>query len=153
MQKTSPVAILNTLHKALLMGQVLFAAVSFYLVYTKVFTAPAKELEKYLQVAALLAVAIGLYAGLTIFKKRLQQINDTTTGAKEKFEKYRTAVIIQWSLLEAPALFCIICFMVTGNYAFLALAVVVMFLFVMMAPSKMKIMLQLQISEAALDDL
>jgi hypothetical protein len=153
MQKGSAVAILNTMHKALLMGQVLFAVVSVYLVYSKAFTAPAKEQEKILQVAALMAAATGIYAALTIFRKKLQQIRDMQTGIKEKFEKYRTANITQWALLEAPALICIICFLLTGNYAFLALAIVVMFLFVMTAPSKLKIMLQLQISEADFDEL
>jgi hypothetical protein len=153
MQKGAALKILTLLHKALLMGQILFAAVCFYLVYTNTMLSAAKELEKFLQVAALILVAAGTYAGMAIFKKKLQQIRDIQTDAKEKFAIYRSACIIQWALLEGPSLFCIICFFLTGNYAFLALAIVVMFLFVMMAPSKTKILLQLQISEAELEDL
>ena len=153
MQKGNALKILNVLHKALLMGQVLFAAVCFYLVYTNTMLSPAKEFEKVLQVAALVIVAVGVYAGITIFKKKLQQIRDTQANAKEKFAIYRSACIIQWALLEGPWLFCILCFFLTGNYAFMALAIVVMFLFVMTAPSKIKILMQLQISEADLDEL
>jgi hypothetical protein len=153
MQKGTALKSLITMHKVMLMGQVLFAAVGFYLVYSNTFHSPAKELEKILQAAALIATVTGVYAGITIFKKKLQQGRDMQSGDKEKFGVYRTACLIQWALLEAPALFCILCLLLTGNYAFLALAVVMMFLFAMMAPSKIKIILQLQISEAALDDL
>lgn len=153
MQKGTALKLLITMHKVMLMGQVLFAAVGFYLVYSNTFLSPAKELEKTLQVVALIATVAGVYAGITIFKKKLQRVRDMQSGAKDKFVVYRTACLIQWALLEAPALFCILCLLLTGNYAFLALAVVMMFLFAMMAPSKIKIVLQLQITEAELDDL
>ena len=74
-------------------------------------------------------------------------------GAKEKFAVYRSASIIEWALLEAPVLFCIVCFFLTGNYAFMALAVVLIFLFVLVAPSKTKTLNHLQINEAELDEL
>jgi hypothetical protein len=75
------------------------------------------------------------------------------TGVKEKFPAYRSASILQWAILDGPSLFCIICFFLTGNYAFLALSVVIMFLFTMTAPSKSKIILQLQINESEFEDL
>ena len=112
-----------------------------------------EELDKVLQVAALIITAAGIFAGMTLFKKKLMQIREMQTGAKEKFDLYRSACIIQWALLEGPSIFCIICFFLTGNYAFLALVLVVLFLFAMTAPSKLKILLQLQISESELDDL
>lgn len=152
MQKGNALKILNILHKALLMGQVVFAAVCAYLVYTKAIAPAATELEKVLQVAALIITTGGVYAGMVIFKKKLLQIRDMQSD-KEKFAAYRAASIIQWALLEGPSLFCIICFFLTGNYAFLALAVVIMFLFVMATPSKNKILTQLQISESELNEL
>jgi uncharacterized membrane protein YbhN (UPF0104 family) len=153
MQQISPLKVLNTIHKAMLTGQVLFAAVGFYLVYSNTLEPPAKELEKILQVVALTVTAACVYAGITLFKKRLQQIREMQTGAKEKFEKYRSACILQWALTEAPVLLCIICLFLTGNYAFLALAAVLIILFAMMAPSKIKIILHLQIGEQEVDDL
>ena len=81
------------------------------------------------------------------------QIREMQIAVKEKFDRYRRACIVQWALLEGPSIFCIICFFVTGNYAFPALVLVILFLFVMTAPSKLKIVLQLQISESELDDL
>ena len=153
MQKGKGLQVLNIIHKALMMGQILFAAVCIYLIYSKSVLPLANYLDKILQVVALALTAGGIFAGMTLFKKKLMQIREMQTGAKEKFDLYRSACIIQWALLEGPSIFCIICFFVTGNYAFLALVLIILFLFAMTAPSKVKILLQLQISESELDDL
>ena len=153
MQKGKGLQVLNIIHKALMTGQILFASVCIYLIYSKSVLPMGEEIDKVLQVAALVITVAGIFAGMTLFKKKLMQIREMQTGAKEKFDLYRSACIIQWALLEGPSIFCIICFFLTGNYAFLAVVLVVLFLFAMTAPSKVKILLQLQISEAELDDL
>ena len=153
MQKGNALKVLYVLHKALLMGQILFAAACVYIIYTKTVLPSAADLEKILQVAALIITAAGVYAGTTIFKKKLELIREMQTGARQKFAQYRAASIIQWALLEGPSIFCTICFLLTGNYAFLALSVVIMFLFAVIGPSKNKILTQLQITESELDEL
>ena len=153
MQKQNGLKMLNIMHKVLLMGQVFFAVICAFIVYTKSILPPAKEQEKILQVAALIITAAGIYAAITLFKKKLMQIREMQINTKEKFLLYRAASIVQWALLEGPSLFCIICFFLTGNYAFLALAIAIMFLFILMAPSKNKILTQLQISEAEQEEL
>ena len=151
MQQGHALKALNIIYKALMAGQILFASVCIYLIYSKLVLPAADELDKVLQVVALIITAGGIFTGMSLFKKKLVQIRETSAGAEEKFNLYRSACIIQWALLEGPSLFCIICFFLTGNYAFLALMVVVLFLFAMTAPSKIKVLQQLQISEAELD--
>ena len=153
MQKGNGLKALSVIHRALMMGQILFASVCIYLIYSKLVLPLANDLDKILQVVTLALTAGGIFAGMSFFKKKLMQIREMQTGAKEKFNLYRSACIIQWALLEGPSIFCIICFFLTGNYAFLALVLIVVILFAMTAPSKVKILLQLQISEAELDDL
>ena len=153
MQQGSALKALNIIHKALMTGQILFATVCIYLTYTKTIDSPAKDLDRVLQVAALVITAAGIFAGMSFFKKKLLHLRGMQTSTKEKFNQYRSACIVQWALLEGPSIFCIICFFLTGNYAFLALMVVVLFLFAVTAPSKLKVQLQLQISEAELDEL
>ncbi|MEO6252698.1 MAG: hypothetical protein ABIO79_05305 [Ferruginibacter sp.] len=153
MQKGNALKLLQILHKALLMGQILFAALCVYVIYTRSVVPSVAAQEKILQVAALMLTAGGLYAGITIFKKKLILIREMQTDARQKFAQYRAASIIQWALLEGPAILCSICFFLTGNYAFLALSMVIMFLFAMIGPSKNKILAQLQISESELDEL
>jgi hypothetical protein len=153
MQKGNALKALNILHKALMAMQILFASVCASFVYSQGVLPAAKELDKVLQVIALVLTAGGIFAGMSLFKKKLTQIREMETAAKEKFNLYRGACILQWALMEGPSLFCVTCFFLTGNYAFLVIVLVVIFLFAMTAPSKSKILLQLQISEAELDEL
>lgn len=153
MQKGNAVKALNIIHKGLVAGQLMFAAIAAYLLYSGAVIPAATELDKTLQIATLAITAAGIFAGFAIFKKKSARIRDMQGGAKEKFEQYRSACIIQWALMEGPAIFCIICFFLTGNYAFLALVAFIIILFTMTGPSKFKIQLQLQISEAELDEL
>ncbi len=152
MQQGNSFKVLSIMHKVLLAGQVLFSAVCAYLVYAKILVPPAPELNKVLQVAALVAAAGGIYGGMLLFKKKLVDIR-AMEHAKEKFALYRAACLLQWALMEGPSLFCTICFFLTGNYAFLALVLVIVFVFTMTAPSKLKMQLQLQVSEAELEEL
>ena len=110
MQKGAAFKILSILHKGLMMGQVLFSGICIYLVYTNTILPAAKELDKILQVVALIITAGGIYAGITFFKKKLMQIRAMQAAAKEKFALYRTACLIQWALLEGPSIFCTIGF-------------------------------------------
>ncbi|MGG9962149.1 hypothetical protein [Ferruginibacter sp. SUN106] len=153
MNKGGAIKALTIIHKAMLVGQILFAAVCVYIVYAKIEVSPLKELDRILQVLAVVLAAGGFFAGTSLFKKKLLQARDLPTDTKEKFALYRTACIIQWALIEFPCLFCIICFFLTGNYAFIALAAVLILLFGMLAPAKAKIIFQLGISEDELNEL
>lgn len=141
------------IHKAMLIGQLLFAVIAFYLVYSNSFTNEFQNLNQILQVIALVFSAAGFYVGSLLFKKKLLQARETLTGTKDKWALYRTACMLQWAMLEAPCIFVTISFLLTGNYAFLALAVTLIILFAMMAPTKFKIVFQLQMSEAEIADL
>lgn len=142
------------MHKAMLTGQLVFAAVAFYLVYSNLFPFQnLKNLDRVLQVVALVCSAGGFYVGQLLFKKGLIAAKTIQANSKVKLLRYRQACILQWALIEGPCLFAIICFLLTHNYAFLALAALLIFLFTMMAPSKLKIALQLQISEEEVNEL
>ena len=138
----------------MMVGQLIFLSVLFYLDHSKTLLPPLVEHEKILQVAAILFTSITLFAGIGIFKKKLALIKeDLLTEAKEKFTTYRQASMLQWSLTEAPVLVCGICYIMTGKMAFLALAALPFLFFVMQAPVKNKVIMKLEISEAELDEL
>lgn len=142
------------MHRALLVGQLLFLGIMFYLGYSKRTIPPLAEQDKVFQVIAIIFAAIAFFAGISLFKKKVTALkDDLNITTKEKFEKYRSACIIQWALLEGACLFCGICFFLTGNYAFLALAGMLLLLFIMQAPSKDKMALQLGLSIADIDAL
>ena len=141
------------LHKSMLVGQLFFAMVAFYLVYSNQFTTSLSYLDRVLQLIAIAFSAAAVYGGNLLFKKKLAEAKAVITGAKEKMAIYRQACIIQLAMLEGAGLFSIICFLLTRNYAFLVMAAVLMALFAMMAPSKLKITIQLQITEAEIETL
>lgn len=153
MNKGTGMKSLNIIHKAMLMGQIIFAAVCLYLVYSGIIKTFSNELDKLLQIIALALSAAGLFGGSTYFKKKILLIKDMQTNVKSKFEVYRTTCLLQWALLEVPVIFSVICFFLTANYAFIALALLLIIIFAMQAPSKSKVALQLQVNEAELEDL
>jgi Na+/H+ antiporter NhaD/arsenite permease-like protein len=154
MKKNTGFAALKMIHIALLAGQVLFAGVIFYLVNSKAIKPVFTAQDRTFQLIAIVMAAAAYFIGANIFKTKLAQIrSDENSTTQEKFIKYRTACIIQWALLEAATLFCIISFFLIGNFSFAALAVLLIILFAMQAPAKSKMALQLGINTEAVEEL
>jgi hypothetical protein len=144
-----PIKQLQKIHAALLLGQVVFCILSIFLVYTKTWQAPLAELNNVLQVVCILFAAITCYIGIElVFKKRIFAVrNNKAMPVGEKFAIYKQASIIQWSCIESAVLLSTICFLLVGNYAFIALSVTLILLFAIMGVSKQKLMLLLNISD------
>lgn len=154
MKKAAAFSVLKTVHLAMLFGQLLFISILFYLVYSKKAIPPLAEQDRIFQVIAILFAGLAFFIGFNIFKKRLAVIRDKVhLTTMEKFDKYRSACIIQWALLEGAALFCGICFFLTGNYAFLALAALLILFFAMQVPHKNKTAQQLGLGTDDIDAL
>lgn len=136
-------AFLKIIHLALLSGQLLFSFVVFYMVYSKMMLPAMQDQDKTFQLMAIAFAALAYFAGNTLFKKKMVQLRNTPDASiKEKFVQYRTACLIQWALLEAATLFCGVSFLLTGNYAFLALGGLLIVLFILLAPNRTRIALQ-----------
>ncbi len=154
MKQASVFSTLTLMHRAMLAGQVIFTAIMFYLVYSKTMLPILAKEEKNLQAIALLSTAVALFAGNKLFKRKLEQIKeDPGASAKDNLIKYRSASLLQWGLVEIPCLICGICLLVTGNYAFLALAIVTILYFAALMPVKNKIADHLNLNSAELDEL
>ncbi len=135
----------------MLLGQVIFAAIAVFLKYNNQFPSSLTEMDKVFQVIAIALSFAGFFTGMSLFKKKVQQLKDSPNSVAAKAEGYRSASITQWALLEGPSIFCIICFLLTGNYAFIGLSVALMLLFALAAPAKAKIMLLLGFSEQEME--
>ena len=139
---------LTILHKALLFGQMIFAAIAVFLVYSGTKIAEIdKETEKVLQVTVIVFAVAAFFLGARIFKRKVQAARESSEALVKKFTAFTLASIIQWALIEGATLFAIVCFLITGNYAFIVLAAVLMVLFVMMAPVRVKVAFLLGLSE------
>ncbi|HSC39950.1 MAG TPA: hypothetical protein VLD19_18835 [Chitinophagaceae bacterium] len=150
-QKGNEFKALQILHMAMLTGMALFAVVAVFLV-TKGLIPANKALEKPLQVVALLVSVGSTAAGFALFNKRIKSIQPTDTVAS-RITIYRAAAILRWALIEFPVLLSIISFILTGNYAFLALAIALILVFVVVRPAKPVIIFLLQLNEKEVSEL
>ena len=136
------------LHRTLLAGMIMIAAITYYMVHTVHFTSALAAQEKTLQIMAIVFAFAGVYAGNHLFRKRIKEIADEPhLPLNDKFIKYRAANIILWALIDAPALFAVLCYLLTDNLAILIFAASLMLVFTMTSPSKQKTILHLQLNE------
>ena len=152
-RKSGYLGSLRNMHLALLAGQCVMLGIALYLVVQKKIPPAEKSLDKILQIAALAVAFVGVYGATVMIKKKLGAINTSGSKLEEKAGQYRMASRIQWVLLECASFFSIACFLLTGNYAFGALAVALILFFALQAPTRLKIMLQLQLNEQEADSL
>jgi hypothetical protein len=150
-QKGNEFKALQILHMAMLTGMALFSVVAV-LVVTKGLIPANKALEKPLQVVALLVSVGGTAAGFALFNKRIKSIQPTDT-VSNRITIYRAAAILRWALIEFPVLLSIISFILTGNYAFLALGIALILVFVVVRPAKPVIIFLLQLNEKEVSEL
>ena len=158
MQQTKPSEIkaLSIIHLALLLGQVFFTLISLFLIYSKNSSSSSSSLQQYSQQLIILCIILGVAGylfGKNLFRKKLEQINGDVKSVPEKFNGYRSACITRWALLEAPSLFSLILFFLTGNYIILVVGVAIMLLFFTTRPSLQKVVSDLGISEAEIENI
>lgn len=147
--------VLGIIHLAMLMGQVMFLGVTFFILNEN---GPSLgddfESMALLQIGIAGVIIMGLFGGNFLFKQQLVAAREKNTLG-EKLNTYRTACIMRFALLEAPAILCIVAFMLTGNYFFAVVSAVVILVFLMNRPTKSKLILDLELSgeeKAILDD-
>lgn len=152
---TASFAVFRLMHRAMLIGQVLFLGVLFFVIYQKLISPPLAAQDKLIQVIAVLVSATALYMGHTIFKKKLIELKESKeySSAREKFEGYRTVTIILWAFIEGAALFYGICFFLVGNYVFLVLGTSLVLLFIWYNPSKKRMSLQTGLSVEEIEEM
>ena len=82
-----------------------------------------------------------------LFSKKLKLINASGKQLQDKISTYKSTCIIQWALIDIPAIFSLIGFLLTTNYAFLLLDILLIIVFTVLTPSKMKIIFQLRLNQ------
>ena len=123
------------IHVAMLAGQVLFGAVVFFITLKPVFdTKPGNDPLFYM---APLMIVFGMVVGSFLYKQQVAKLADKPT-LTEKLMGYQAALIIRFALAEGPALFSIVCFMLTGNLFYLLCTGINVLYFIWIRPTKQK---------------
>ena len=139
---------LGILHFSLLVGQLVFAAITWYLHSSGTIT--LTNLGDHIQYIVIGVAAAGLLlAALSfyVYRKKIAALKESVQPAKEKLNAYRAACLTRWAMLEAPVLLALIAFMLTGNYNLLVLAGAILLLFITTRPTASKAAAALSLSE------
>ncbi|RNI34482.1 hypothetical protein EFY79_14970 [Hanamia caeni] len=153
--KPSEIKALQILYTALLVGQVLFLIITSVIILSGNFSTDF-SLGKYLIQIIIVCVVIGLagyFAGASIFRKKLEQLNNSPKSLMEKFNDYRGVSITRWALSEFATLFSIIMVFVTGAAELLVVAIFLIGLFLTIRPSLSKAASDLHVSEMEIEQM
>lgn len=134
------------IHFALLMGQVVFASVVYYLISSGSVSNKITDLDEVFIYAAPLAVLGGIAGSIFVTKQRLGSIPNNATLEDKLFE-YRAIVITKLAMLEGPAFFAIICYYLTSNLLYLGLVPILLVVFVLNRPTASKAVQDLSLNQ------
>jgi hypothetical protein len=148
-----PVKTLQLLHKIMLIMQLVFLGIVVGLVAGGLVAPSQKNLNNTLQIVAVVLAAGCYLLGTWQYKQKLLRIRESSLPPQQKWERIRMASIMLWAMLEAPTLFCIISFFLTGNYAFIGLVIALLFLFFIFGVNKQKLLLFLNMNEQEVEEL
>lgn len=127
---------LSIVHIALAMGQILFALVTIFLNKDKE-TAIWYVNDVFVFVLPVVAL-LGALTGNILFKNQVLALQKKES-LKEKLTGYQSAFIIKLALLEGPALFGIVCYLITGNLFHIIIAGLIILYFMSLKPGKEKV--------------
>ncbi|MDH7463618.1 hypothetical protein QEG73_20125 [Chitinophagaceae bacterium 26-R-25] len=112
------------------------------------------QLDRTMQLIAVLFAIGDCFIGFRLYKKKVLELRGSDLSAQEKMTGYRAASVVFWSFLLAPTLLCGICYVITGNFAFMMLYAFLLFAFGAQNPfkSKVALLLKLDANDVALLD-
>ena len=137
---------LSIIHAGLIIGVVLFLAVVYSITPQKGFSISTDPLV----IASIFLAVFGMAFSGKLFNIIISKISADST-LKQKIATYQTAYIARFALLEAPSLFSVVIYMLTGNLLVIAIVGVLLLFFISIRPTKSKVIgdLQLDYNEQA----
>ena len=151
--KPSEIKALQILYTALLAGQILFLVITSVIIFSGNFSTDF-SLRNYSTEILIVCIVIGLagyFGGTSIFRKKMEQLNNSPKSLMEKLNDYRGISITRWALSEFATLLSIIMVFITGSPALLAVAVLLIVLFLTIRPSLSKAASDLNVSEMEIE--
>lgn len=145
----SNIRTLKLLHSSLLVGQLVFAAIAVYLIYSKSFY-PVFQKSEIVTIVSSGVIGFAcafIIIALQIYKKKVDEIKNSDENISLKISRFRTVSIIRWAMIEAPAMLAIICYLLTGNQFLLIVIAIILFIFYYTKPSLAKVATELSMSE------
>ena len=149
MQQSNAFSVLKILHISLLISMAIFgitAVIIAQLVPPASIVIAGESFQRNLQVVCILLSGLSLIGGFKIFKKRIFAARNSLEPGEKRMELYRAACILWWAMIEVPGIIAGFGFILTGNYAFFALAVFHILALLAFTPRKANIILFLNLN-------
>lgn len=150
MQQTSKAYFLRLtiLHGVLLAAQLIFGAMAYYINSTgPIAGADAENLDASFQFVVPIFILVSYFGSTVLLRMQLKPLKEKS-NLKDKLTGYLSVLLVRYALLEVPALFSIICFIVTGNYFYLGWAALVILEFLRNRPTVYRTVNELQLTPA-----
>jgi hypothetical protein len=138
--------LLKTIHMALLAGMIIFAIVSLILDQQGYTAGLDGSFERTFQVVCVLVSLSCLLIGFNLFKRKIMAARSSTAPGETKMVLYRTACIVWWAMIEGPGILATMGYLLTGNFAFMALAIFHVVILGVFMPRKQNIIVLLNLN-------
>lgn len=141
----SYVKILSFLHLGILATPLILAIFLYFQIQDTHLSFSDSD-DMFLAIVPIIAVG-GVFLSDFLFRKIVKSI-PSSMGLKEKLARFQTACIISYALLEGAALFSIVIFYNTQNFAYLLIGLFLLFYLYLKRPTKDKVEHQLNLQGA-----
>ncbi|MCF8297420.1 MAG: hypothetical protein K9J13_07765 [Saprospiraceae bacterium] len=145
-QKTIPYfKSLKIIHIALVIGISFFGIFAFIIHYNKLMEVDSPELSSMFGFIVPIFFVGGIAASFILFKRKINSIKFKPKFSDKMFE-YRSALILRYALLEGPAFFSLVIYLLLGEWIFLVYAAIIIIIFLTIKPTFEKAVIDLELS-------
>ena len=142
---TAEVRSLKVVHFAMVVGQVFFMAIVFFLAYTKELDINNADLNRVFIYLVPVIAAGGCIASIWMFRIRLK-IAKSMSDLQVKLMAYRSALVIRYAIIEGVSIFAIVISLVTGKLLYLGIAGILILYFLALLPGIERIASDLELN-------
>jgi hypothetical protein len=146
MQQSNAFNQLKIIHIAVLISMVMFNVVALVLMLQGLNGLVDESFQRILQAVCVLLSVLFIIFGFKVFKKKILAARNSIEPGEKRMELYRSACIMWWAMIEGPGIIAGIGFIISGNYAFFALAIVHLLILLAFTPRKANIILFLNLN-------
>jgi hypothetical protein len=148
---TSGFGLLRIVHLAVVAGITIFCVLAVILVENRMIPVVDESVDRILQLIVVVVGIAAVFLGFKLFQNRILNIRQSGSPAGERIRNYRTACFTWWIMLEVPAMFAVIGFLLTANYAFFAVALFLWLILLLFTPRKDNIVMLLNLNGAEVE--
>ncbi|MBI1341475.1 MAG: hypothetical protein GC171_00935 [Terrimonas sp.] len=137
---------LNILFNAIFMGVIIFTGIVVFLNWMEKPVFNDSFLENIFGIICGLMAIVCTVLANWIYRKKIQAMNLHYQSVEKKIMDYRGALITYLALCDGPAIFGVICYMITGHSVFLLLTAFMLYIMIQKRPVKARIITDLQLN-------